>query len=559
MASRAVQSLLASGHGRYRPHRVVVRVGAAAAWFAAAIYLVAGAFIGDENLLVAAMGPVLAASLMTTQVLLGREDGGLALFGSGLIVAIWHTISGNDGTLVPASVALVLIAALGMLFVTRHRMVVVATIAGSLFAIPQLWDLVIQRQILLGVTMGLSFLLTYFILGSIQTASSEVSERYQMLFEQSPAAALEEDWSEAVAYVRAEYSGKPTRVRQFLLAYPAVVRRAVSKAKVIRANDAALKLLDVSDQARFLGYRDPDVVTDENLDAFVSALVTLYEGGRSWEREIPIRTKGGEVRWLLYRSFDSSSGPSGRSIVAGLADITHMKARNEAMAQAVRSKDEFIANVSHELRTPLTAILGITSEMANDDSLAQEDRAELLHLVSAQAGEMANIVEDLLVAARADVGTVSVQLKRVDLVAELVETINGLGLSIEVPGETPPAVLADPHRVRQILRNLFTNAQRYGGPQCRVVVGSLRDSVWLEVRDNGKGIPDEDAERIFEPYVTSGAKGSVGLGLSVSRQLAELMGGTLHYERGAAESIFRLQLPIFDLAEPVLASHSDAT
>jgi signal transduction histidine kinase len=328
---------------------------------------------------------------------------------------------------------------------------------------------------------------------------------------------------------------------------------------VLRANESALRLLDVSDSARFLGYRHPDVVTDENIDAFVSALVTLYEGGKSWEREIPIRTKSGEQRWLLYRTFDTSTGVPGTSIVAGLADITHMKARNEAMAQAVRSKDEFIANVSHELRTPLTAILGITSELASDDSLAASDVAELMDLVAGQAGEMANIVEDLLVAARADIGTVSVQVKRVDLVAELLETIRGLGMSIDVPDGAFPHVSADPHRVRQIMRNLLTNAQRYGGPHCRVVLGTLRDAVWLEVRDNGIGIPDEETERIFQPYVTSGAKGSVGLGLSVSRQLAELMGGTLHYERGAAESVFRLQLPIADLAEPILASHSDAT
>ena len=559
MASRAVHTLLASSHGPYRPHRIVVRVGAAAAWFAAAVYLAAGAFTGDGNLLVAAVGPVLAAGLMTAQVLLGREDGGLALFGSGLIVAIWHTIFGTGTVLMPAAVALVLICALGMMFVTGHRTLTVATIAVFLFAMPQLWDLVVRQQIILGVTMGLSFLITYFVLGSIQNASSAVSERYQILFEQSPSAALEEDWSEAITYVRSEYSGKPTRIRQFLLAYPAVVRRAVGKAKVVRANEAALRLLDVSDPARFLGYRDPDVVTDENIDAFVSALVTLYEGGRSWEREIPVRTRAGELRWLLYRTFDTSNGSPGSSIVAGLADITHMKARNEAMAQAVRSKDEFIANVSHELRTPLTAILGITAELAGGEAMGEEERAELLQLVSGQAAEMANIVEDLLVAARADVGTVSVQLKRIDLLAELWDTINGLGMSIEMPSEIPPPVHADPHRVRQILRNLLTNAQRYGGPQCRVVVGSLRDAVWLEVRDNGKGIPDDDSERIFEPYVTSGAKGSVGLGLSVSRQLAELMGGTLHYERAGAESVFRLQLPIADLVEPALASHSEST
>jgi two-component system, OmpR family, sensor histidine kinase KdpD len=118
-------------------------------------------------------------------------------------------------------------------------------------------------------------------------------------------------------------------------------------------------------------------------------------------------------------------------------------------------------------------------------------------------------------------------------------------------------VLADPKRVRQILRNLLTNAQRYGGPRQRVVAGGLRGHVWIEVRDNGDGIADEDVNRVFQPYVTTGAEGSVGLGLAVARQLAELMGGTLVYEHSAGESVFRLQLPAADQREPALASHID--
>ena len=75
-------------------------------------------------------------------------------------------------------------------------------------------------------------------------------------------------------------------------------------------------------------------------------------------------------------------------------------------------------------------------------------------------------------------------------------------------------------------------------------------------RDDGVGIPDEEAEHIFEPYVTGhpGQQGSVGLGLAVARQLAELMGGSLQYERSAAETVFRLQLPLADRSEPALAS-----
>ncbi|MFP4552518.1 MAG: ATP-binding protein [Actinomycetota bacterium] len=557
MASRALQSLLASRHEWTRPHRIIVRIGAVAAWSTAALYLAAGAFTGDERLFIEALGPIFAASLMTTQIILRKEDGGLALFGSGLIVAVWFTMLGNDNTIVPAAVSLVLIAALGMMFVASHRLVVAATLAGTLFALPHLWEIPTDERVVLGVIMALSFLITYLILGSIKAGMVALKERYQMLFEESPSALLDEDWSEALAYVRAEYSGKPSRIRQFLLAYPTVVRRAVGKARIVRANEAALNMLDIADPERFLGYRDPEVVTEENIDTFVSALVCLYEGGRIWEREVSVRTRDGERKWLLYRAVDTSTGVPGSSVVAGLADITHMKARNEAMAEVVRAKDEFIANVSHELRTPLTAVIGLTSELAEFKSLDGEMREEMLQLVAEQASEMSNIVEDLLVAARAEVGTVDTEIQEVALVDELRATLDGLGMSAAHPKDVP-TVMADPRRVRQILRNLLTNAQRYGGPKLRVVSGSSHRMAWLEVRDNGEGIPDEEAERIFEPYVTSGGKGSVGLGLAVARQLAELMGGSLQYERSAGESVFRLQLPVGDLRGTVLASHSDA-
>lgn len=557
MASRAVQSLLASRQEPPSPHRMVVRVGAAVSWFAAAIYLIAGVLTGDANLFIEAIGPVLAATLMTAQILFGREDAGLALCGSGLVVAIWYSAFGDQGTIIPAAVALVLIAALGMLFVVAHRTLVAAVLAGALFGIPHLWSLPTDERVVLGAIMALSFLMTHFVLGSIQNASIAMNARYQMLFEESPAAALEEDWSEAVAYVRSEYSGKPARLRQFLLAYPEVVRRAVGKARILRANDAALRLLDIGHPARLLGYRDPEIVTEESFESFVSALVTLYEGRKTWEREVPITTRSHGQRWLFYRAVDTSTGVPGSTIVSGLADITHIREKTDAMSEIVRAKDEFVANVSHELRTPLTAVIGLTSELAHDTAFRDTEWAELLQLVASQAAEMSNIVDDLLVAARAEVGTVTVELEPVDLVDELKATVDGLGMTVALPFDTPPQVMADPRRVRQILRNLLTNAQRYGGPKCRVVVGTSGATVWLEVRDDGDGIPDDEAEHIFDPYVTAGGQGSVGLGLAVARQLATLMGGDLVHERSAAETVFRLHLPVAGRQVPALASHSE--
>lgn len=556
MASRAASTLLATRCERLQLHRIVVRVGAVAAWIATAVYLVAGLLTGNE-LYVEAVGPFLAASLMTYLVVSGHEDGGLALFGSGAIVVFWYTFFGDEGTIVPAAVALVLICSLGMLFIPRHRLMVAVTLSVALFAVPFMWDLSTDAQMVLGMLMCLSFAMTHFILSSIQDSSRALNTRYQMLFDGSPTAVLEEDWSEAIAYVRSEYTGKPARIKQFLLAYPDVVRRAVSQSKIIRANEAALRLLEVENPARFLGYRDPAFVTEENLEVFVSALVCLYEGGKTWEYEISSRRRSGETLWLQNRAVDTSAGSPGTTIIVALADVTHMKARNEAMAEMVRAKDEFIANVSHELRTPLTAVIGLTSEIVERPEMGPDERAELLELVAGQASEMANIVDDLLVAARAEMGTVTVELQEMDLLGELRATINGLGIAVEVPPSPTQRVLADPRRVRQVLRNLLTNAQRYGGPRLRILTGSTLDHVWLEVRDNGPGIPEDQAAAIFEPYVTgnSGVAGSVGLGLAVARQLAELMAGSLQYERSAGETVFRLLLPMAGDRQPALASH----
>lgn len=557
MASRASAALLASRYERLHLHRIVVRVGAVAAWIATAIYLVVGAVFGDD-LYIGAVGPFLAALLMTYQIIAKREDGGLALLGSGVIVAMWYSAFGDERTVVPAGVALVLISALGMLFVTRHRVLVSITLAAGLFGVPFAWGIPTEQQVILGSTMAVSFVMTHLIFSAIQKASHSLSDRYQLLFESSPTAVMEEDWSEALQYLNSEYTGNPQRVKQFLLAYPGVVRRAVSRSKIIRANEATMRLLDIKSPARFLGYRDPDLVTDEALDAFVSALVCLYEGGKIWEHEVPDRRRSGEVMWLHSRAVDTSTGDPASSILVALADVTHIKARSEAMAEMVRAKDEFIANVSHELRTPLTAVIGLTSEMAENTELGPEERDELLRLVSGQASEMANIVDDLLVAARSEMGTVVVDIQEMELLTELRATIEGIGIDVDLPESPVPMVHADPRRVRQILRNLLTNAKRYGGPRRRVTTGSLLDRVWLEVRDDGPGIPDEEVEYIFDPYVTgnSGVEGSVGLGLAVARQLAELMGGSLEYERAGGESVFCLILPMAKNRE-LLSTHSD--
>ena len=110
-------------------------------------------------------------------------------------------------------------------------------------------------------------------------------------------------------------------------------------------------------------------------------------------------------------------------------------------------------------------------------------------------------------------------------------------------------MLGDPGRVRQILRNLISNALRYGGDRIRVIVGA-DSSHLVQVRDNGPGIPSEERERMFHPYQRAhdapGVTASMGLGLTISRSLARLMNGDLEYRHEDGESVFELMLPQAD-------------
>jgi len=224
----------------------------------------------------------------------------------------------------------------------------------------------------------------------------------------------------------------------------------------------------------------------------------------------------------------------------------------DALLEMIRSKDLFLASVSHELRTPITAVVG-TSEILRDESLnlSDEERSELLDMVVSEGTDLVHIVSDLLAAAKADSGTLTVSSVSVSLRAQAAQVIEGLDQTsnarIEISGESVQGV-GDPDRVRQIVRNLLTNAQRYGGDTIRLELDAGDDRAILRVCDDGAGVPEDDRERIFEAYASAhGANahaGSVGLGLAISRKLARLMGGDLTYRYADGESIFELALPL---------------
>ena len=239
-------------------------------------------------------------------------------------------------------------------------------------------------------------------------------------------------------------------------------------------------------------------------------------------------------------------------------DMTEVDRAMEGMQEAVKANRDLIASVSHELRTPLTGILGLSEELLDGIDLSDQLGRELLQLIAIEAADLSNLVEDLLASAKARNGKLGVYPEAAsvdDLVRGLLTSGALRGTDIDVEVAPTLFAYADPLRVRQIVRNLLTNAVRYGGPRIGITATTRDGAILIEVRDSGTGVPDSVATRMFQPYVSAASGAtmpkSIGLGLSVSAELAESMGGSLTYARRSGWSVFTLTVPCADAAATV--------
>lgn len=216
--------------------------------------------------------------------------------------------------------------------------------------------------------------------------------------------------------------------------------------------------------------------------------------------------------------------------------------------EASRAKDDFIATVSHELRNPLAAMLGLGQELADHyDSFSDVERRDMANMIARQADDASWLIEDLLVAYRDNMSQVSVSIQELDVTKEIERVLEVVDYPVEVKvHQSSSLILADPRRTRQILRNLISNAMRYGGDAIQVSLDKAGDRLEIKVQDSGKPIPNADVERIFRAYERGRGtphSGSVGLGLNVARRLARLMDGDLTYRHEDGWSEFVLSLP----------------
>jgi EAL domain-containing protein (putative c-di-GMP-specific phosphodiesterase class I)/signal transduction histidine kinase len=230
---------------------------------------------------------------------------------------------------------------------------------------------------------------------------------------------------------------------------------------------------------------------------------------------------------------------------------THLSPQLERERELLRNKAAFLAAVSHHINTPLTGVVGLTQllqDRTNDFNAGV--RNEIIDLLAIQAQETAHVVDDILVAGRADFGEMIVIEDKVDLRRIVEEAITGLGSTVRsrITIRGSAMAHADHKWVEHIIRNLVRNAGSYGGENILVRMSTAYRKVVVEVVDDGVGLPTESEDVVFQAYHTyrqlDGMAPSLGLGLSVARTLARAMGGDLAYKRDAEQSVFELSLPV---------------
>jgi GAF domain-containing protein len=282
---------------------------------------------------------------------------------------------------------------------------------------------------------------------------------------------------------------------------------------------------------------------DEEADSDPDRIEPYEQASLAAECNYPIISEGGAIGFVGVGTFAPRPWTADdRSVMHSFALMLGSYLEREAamrkLEDLVSAKDRFIGAVSHELRTPLAVVVGLAAELEdNDGAFSPEERQEFLGMIRRQSTEVSSIIDDLLVSTRiSETGlTVIEETFRLDDLAravlrDLPEDVTAKVRSVELR-ETD--VVADPLRTRQIVRNLITNANRYGGDHVSIEVRADGDRAILAVADDGEGVPEERRAEIFEAYHTSGAErtvtAAIGLGLTVSRQLARLMGGDVTY------------------------------
>lgn len=377
---------------------------------------------------------------------------------------------------------------------------------------------------------------------------------FQDLFDKSPAPTVLQDYSEVLEWMAELREQGVTNLREYLAADRHRLVAGVSRIHITAINPAGVAVVG-KPYHEVIGPVDPAIMNEGSEPSWTLQLETVWNGERMASIDFDGASADGtpfDAR-LTMVVHEVNGLPDYTRVIVTIHDVTEHRARERQMQRLVEDKTQFLASVSHEVRTPLTAVVGYAQILHDDDgTLSPEDRQAMTEVLSRQAQDVAHLIDDLLVAARAELGQLPMTHEEINVDKEVQSVVDGLDFSgkeliLPEPIDPPCRCTGDPGRFRQIVRNLLTNANRYGGDRIAIEIEEIPSDVLVRVSDSGPGLSPEDAIRVFKPYeraqASRPASESVGIGLTISRQLAELMGGDLCYVRDTDWTTFQLRVP----------------
>jgi signal transduction histidine kinase/CheY-like chemotaxis protein len=283
-----------------------------------------------------------------------------------------------------------------------------------------------------------------------------------------------------------------------------------------------------------------------------SEYVAVVETGATREFEANVRHEGAD-QW-----FHCVASPMRGDVALWFSDVTERKRGEQALQEADRRKDEFLATLAHELRNPLAPIRQATA-ISRMPAATPAQKRWSLEVIERQVGHMALLLDDLLDVSRITRGALALRRGTHELGAVLdaaIETARPLidarrhALEVSAPS-APIEIDVDPLRVAQVVANLLTNAAKYTEPQGRIRLTAALDGddVVIEVGDNGVGIAQESLPAVFDMFTqlrgSGDRSGGLGIGLALTKGIVELHGGSLaaHSDGPGCGSVFTVRLP----------------
>jgi len=310
----------------------------------------------------------------------------------------------------------------------------------------------------------------------------------------------------------------------------------------------------------------------DDAEAYASEFEECVQAQRPFHAEVRVQAADGKWHWLESwgRPRFSASGTF-LGFVGTSADVTGRKRAEARLKESDRRKDEFLAILAHELRNPLAPIrisVDLLQALGGDPVAS----AEPLRIMDDQVSHLARLIDDLLDVSRISRGKIELRRERLEL-AEVIRAALDMSESrlgqddrqfrVEVPSEPLP-VDGDRVRLVQVFANLLNNAAKFTDAGGHIELGVTRagDRVEIRVQDDGRGIPPEQLDRIFEMFSQAGSDqgAGLGIGLSLVRGLVDMHGGTVSAESQGpgCGAIFTVSLPLFPGA-PVQSTADKAT